>query len=77
MRTLRLAPDINAFTPLPDHVERAIRRLPRKDNIPYSVYRRLWRLISNGATMAECYSMIPSKRPALDRIRRLIQEEIG
>ena len=69
--------NINAFTPLPDHVERAIQRVPRRENVPRSVYRRLWRLLKNGATMAQCYAMIPTKRPTPEKVRDQIKEEIG
>jgi hypothetical protein len=74
--TLQLR-DINAFTVVPDHIEVAIRRLPRACNLNHSTYRRLWRLLHNGATMDQCYSMIPSKRPALNLMRERLGKEIG
>jgi len=76
MTTLRLQ-NVNAFVPVPDHVEVVLRRLPRRGNLSRSTYRRLWSLLRNGATMEECYQMISSKRPALDLMRERLDRGLG
>lgn len=76
MTTLKLQ-NVNAFVTVPDHVEVVIRRLPRARNLSHSIYRRLWSLLRNGATMEECYLMISSKRPALDLMRERLERGLG
>lgn len=76
MTTLTLF-DINAHRHVPHHVEVAIRKLPRQENASNSIYRRLWILLENGATMAQCYRAISSKRPTLEKRRDRLREAIA
>ena len=76
-RTTLQLQNVNAFVAVPDHVEVVIQRMPRHPYLTPSIYRRLWRLLNNGATMAQCYRMIATKRPALDRMRERLERELG
>ena len=76
-RTTLQLQNVNAFVAVPDHVEVVIQRMPRHPYHTPSIYRRLWRLLNNGATMDQVYLMIPSKRPALDLMRERLERELS